>query len=315
VSLSNGKPVWTKSFDDSSFAAGAAIDKDRLYLGDLNGVVRCLAAGDGTQHWESQPLDGEIYAGPMPYGDDILVTCEVGTLTWLNAADGIKRAEFRIEAPLRCTPTITDGRVMLSGCDSLLHIIDAQTAKEISTVEIDAPTGATAAMLDNRVYFGTEGGTLFAINVPPAGEGDPAVAWSYRDPRRSQPIRTAAAVTDKVVVYGTLGKAIYAIDPKTGKEKWQLPTRSRVESSPVIAGDRVVAATTAGKIYVLDTETHEVKWEHDAGGGFMASPAVVDGQIILGNTDGTLYCFGSKENTRQLTTEDTENKETGKDKK
>jgi outer membrane protein assembly factor BamB len=67
-----------------------------------------------------------------------------------------------------------------------------------------------------------------------------------------------------------------------------------VESSPVIAGNRVSAATVAGKMYLLDTTNGDVKWEYDAGGGFTASPAVVDGRIVLGNTDGTLYCFGSK---------------------
>jgi outer membrane protein assembly factor BamB len=120
------------------------------------------------------------------------------------------------------------------------------------------------------------------------------VAWKYRDPQRSQSIRTAAAVTDKIVVYGSQSKAIYALDPTNGEEKWKLPMRSRIESSPVIAGNRIVAATGAGKIYLLDVGSHEVKWEYDAGGGFSASPAVVDGRIILGNTDGTLYCFGSK---------------------
>jgi outer membrane protein assembly factor BamB len=77
-----------------------------------------------------------------------------------------------------------------------------------------------------------------------------------------------------------------------------MPTRTRVESSPVIAGNRVVAATATGKIYLLDAASKEVKWEFDAGGGFTASPAVVDGRIILGNTDGTLYCFGSKNKAR-----------------
>ena len=145
---------------------------------------------------------------------------------------------------------------------------------------------------------------------PRTSDKKPTVAWTYRDPQRSQPIRAAAAVDEQVVVYGSQGKAIYGLDPANGDEKWKLPTRSRVESSPVIAGNRVIAATTAGKMYLLDAATGEVKWENDAGGSFTASPAVVDGQIILGNADGTLYCFGAQATMRKkLTTEDTENTE------
>ena len=110
-------------------------------------------------------------------------------------------------------------------------------------------------------------------------------------------------MTDRLVVYGSQGKAIYGLDPATGEVKWKLPTRSRIESSPVIAGNRVVAATAAGKLYLIDVATGEVKWENDFGGSFTASPAVVDGRIILGNSDGTLYCFGAKIKQKESTTE------------
>ena len=294
VRLSDGGKVWTKTFEDGGFAAGAAFEKDLIYVGDINGVARCLAAGDGKEIW-NQKLEGEVYAGPTPFGNDILFTSEAGTLSWLNKKDGKPRTAFRIEAPLRCTPTIVANRVVLAGCDSKLHIIDVESGKEVDAVEIDAPTGATAAMHNGRAYFGTEGGTFFAIDVPATPDKKAGVAWRFRDPQRSQPMRAAAAVCDQFVAFGSQSKAIYLLGTDTGKEKWKIPTRTRVESGTVIAGNRVVAATAAGKIYLLDGQANEVKWEYDAGGGFTGSPAVVDHRIVLGNTDGTLYCLGLKE--------------------
>jgi outer membrane protein assembly factor BamB len=294
IRLADGTAIWKKEFADSGFGASAAIEKGQLYVGDMNGAIYCLATADGKELW-NQKLDGEVYAGPSLNGEDVLFTSEAGTLSCRNKHDGKERWQFHIEAPLRCTPTISGGRVVLAGCDSLLHLIDVADGKEIATVEIDGPTGATPAMRDERAYFGTESGTFFAVGIPADGEKKPTVAWTYRDPQRNHPIRAAAVVDKHVVVYGSQGKAIYGLDPASGQEKWKVPTRSRVESSPVIAGNRVVVATTAGKIYLLDTATGAVKWEYDAGGSFIASPAVVDGQIILGNTDGTLYCFGSRQ--------------------
>jgi outer membrane protein assembly factor BamB len=295
VRLADGKQVWRKGFADSGFAAGAAFESGRLYVGDVNGIVRCLDANNGNEIWNHK-LDGEVYAGPTPHGDYVLFTCEAGTLTWLSKKDGKPHGSFRIEAPLRCTPTIASGRVVLAGCDSKLHIIDVESAKEVDSVEIDAPTGSTPSMRGERVYFGTEGGTFFAINVPAAAGKKASVAWKYRDPQRNQPIRAAAAVSDQIVAVGSQSKAIYVLSPADGKEQWKMATRARVESSPVIAGERVVAATAAGKIYLLDPKSKEAKWEYDAGGGFTGSPAVVDGRIVIGNTDGTLYCFASKSN-------------------
>jgi outer membrane protein assembly factor BamB len=293
IRLADGSKVWTRQISVGGFGAGAAIEKGHIYVGDMDGIVHCLAATDGTEIWKSK-LEAQVYAGPTPNGDEILFTCEAGTLSWLNKKDGQVRHTFKIEAPLRCTPTIASGHVVLAGCDARLHIINAADGKETDTVEIDGPTGSTPAMHGERVYFGTEGGTFFAIDISSADGKKPAVAWTQKDKNRNQPIRAAAAVSDQLVVYGSQSKAIFGLDPSKGSEKWKLPTRSRVESSPVIAGNRVVAATATGKIYLLDAANGEVKWEYEAGGGFTASPAVVDGRIILGNTDGTLYCFGSK---------------------
>ena len=150
-------------------------------------------------------------------------------------------------------------------------------------------------MRDEPVYFGTEGGTFYGIDVNIANGNVPSVAWTYRDPRRGQPIRSAAAVTENWSCSAAKARPYSPSIPRSGEEKWKLPTRSRVDSSPVIAGDRVVAATSAGKLYLLDAANDgEAKWEADFGGGFIASPVVVDGRLIIGNTDGTLYCFGAK---------------------
>jgi outer membrane protein assembly factor BamB len=302
VRVADGTPVWTKPFEDSGFGAGAAVGKDRLYVGDLNGVVRCLSIVDGAEIWKKD-LEAEIYAGPTLVNDMLLVTTEAGKLYCLDVKNGEPRwPPFAIEAPLRCSPTVSGGKVMLAGCDAKLHFIDIMTGEEVATAEIDGPTGSTAAMNGDRVYFGTESGTFFAIDAPAndaptSGSKDSAKpAWTYRDPRRGQPIRSAAAVRDDLIVYGSQGKAIYALDPSSGKLTWNQPlaTRTRVESSPVVAGDRIIAATTGGVLYILDAKTGEVKRQYEAGGHFTASPAVVDGRIILGNADGTLYCFGKK---------------------
>lgn len=304
VLLDSGKGIWKRSFPDTAFLAGAAWEDGTLYVGDAYGMVSALSLEDGQEIWHTEG-DGEVYAGPTVHGDDLLVTCEAGSLTCFDKANGTKRWDFKIEAPLRCTPTIAAGQILLAGCDSQLHLIDAATGNETNKIAIDAPTGATAAFHNGRVYFGTEGGTFFAIALSQDG-GAPKEIWKFRDPERGQPIRSAAAVTDKLVVYGAQGKAIYGLDPATGALKWKVPTRSRVDSSPVIAGNQVVAATERGVLYVLNAATGAIDWQFDAGGGFTASPVVIDGKIIIGNTDGTLYCFGAKKQGEELTTEGTE---------
>ena len=159
----------------------------------------------------------------------------------------------------------------------------------MEAIDIDGPTGSTPALRGSRLYFGTEQGTFYAVETK---DSPMEVAWTFADPRRRQGIRTAAAVNDKLAIFGSQGKAVYAIDLATGEPKWTFTTRVRVESSPIIAGGSAIVATQRGRLHVVDLESGDATWDYDCGGGFIASPVVVEGKLVIGNTDGTLYCFG-----------------------
>ena len=204
-------------------------------------------------------------------------------------------AGFKIDAPLRCSPTIAAGRVMLAGCDSLLHIIDVADGKEIAARSRSTARPAPRPPCAASACTSAPKAARSSPSTCRPTTSKPAVAWTYRDPQ-SRPTDPRRRRRHRQI--GRLRLARQSdLRPRSGDRRTKsghVPTRSRVESSPVIAGDRVVAATTAAMLYVLDVATGEVKWEYDAGGSFTASPAVVDGRIILGNGDGTLYCFGAK---------------------
>lgn len=286
--LSDGKVLWEQHFEDSGFLAGAAVVDQRIFVGDFNGVVRALQAETGEEIW-SYTASAEFYAAPNVFADQVLVTTEAGELISLDAKSGEMNWVFQIEAPLRCWPTVVAGRVLLAGCDERLHAVDIANGEEVAGIDIDGPTGSTPAVAVGNVLFGTEQGTFYSIATKPI-----SIRWQYRDAKRSQAIRTAAAVNDRTVVYGTRGKQVYALAPESGELQWKFGVRSSVESSPIIVGDRVFVATKRGRIYALDVASGEETWQFEAGGGFMASPSVAEGKLILGNTDGTLYCFGEK---------------------
>ena len=45
---------------------------------------------------------------------------------------------------------------------------------------------------------------------------------------------------------------VQAFDPKTGQELWSFATKQRVDSSPVIVGNRVFAGAADGRLYGLN---------------------------------------------------------------
>jgi len=74
------------------------------------------------------------------------------------------------------------------------------------------------------------------------------IAWTF-EPQRSQPFYSSAAVTDKLVIVGGRDKLVHALDRAKGKEVWTFPTKGRIDSSPVVVGDRVFVGSLDGNLY------------------------------------------------------------------
>lgn len=309
VSLADGADRWSFTADDAGFPSAAAIGRvgeSRLVVvGDDVGLVRALDAGSGEIRWTYE-MQGEISGGPTivdgPDGPRVLVGSQDATLACLDLATGKPIWEHEIADQIRCSPTVartTAGdRVFLAGCDGKLHVIDVATGTEMAAVPIDGPTGTTPASLGDRVFFGTEGGVFFAIDVV-KGE----VVWRVAATAAGQSYRSSAALTHDLAVVGFRGKAIEAFSVTDGGRAWRQPMRGRVEASPAIvsmagpdgAAARPVAlvADSAGRIAALDAATGEIVWDFDAGGGFGGGAAVADGRVVLASDDGILWCFRS----------------------
>ena len=88
---------------------------------------------------------------------------------------------------------------------------------------------------------------------------------------------------------------IHALKPQTGELLWTYPTKSRVDSSPVIVGERVFFGTVGGELVALNLNSGEKVWEFVTGASIIASPSVAAGKLVIGTDDGRIYCFGKEE--------------------
>ena len=122
----------------------------------------------------------------------------------------------------------------------------------------------------------------------------PKIIWRYEHPERKFPYYSSAAVSGSVVVVGGRDKMVHALDAATGKSLWIWSARAKVDSSPVIVGERVFAATTGGDIMALNLTTGDLLWQFETGSSITASPAVAAGRLLIGTTDGMMYAFGGK---------------------
>jgi outer membrane protein assembly factor BamB len=311
LALDTGATQWTFKADEAGFPSAAAVSLDPAFplvvVGDDTGVVRAFDHKTGAVKW-TYATDGEISGGPTiiasAAGPRVLVGSQDASLSCLSLADGAVVWKHSIADQIRCAPTVAETtagpRVFIAGCDGKLHVIDVATGAATAAVAIDGPTGTTPAAAGDRVFFGTEGGGFFAVDVEKL-----KVAWRMQSAVPGQSYRSSAALTEQFAIVGSRGRAIEAFRLADGGRAWRTPVRGRVDAAPVIvvasggtaaaAAPREVAivADAAGKIVAVEAATGAKAWEFDAGGRFDAGPAVAGGRLVIASDDGTVWCFAS----------------------
>lgn len=287
IDLKTGMEKWKTKL--GPIKSSPSVNGKRVYAGDVDGNLHCLDIETGKAIWKFE-AQGEITGGANFSGDKIIFGAHDETLYCLDK-DGKKLWDFKANGPVNGVPAVSGDKTFVAGCDNNLHVVEISTGKELGIVDLGGPCGATAALVGDHLYVGTMNNEVLAVDVKTL-----KVDWRFAAAKRQQPFYSSAAVTDKLVVVGSRDKKLYALDRKDGTEKWNFLTESRVDSSPVVVGDKVFIGSMDRAFHMLELAKGTEVLKFDVDGAISGSPAYSDGRIVVGTEKGTVYCFGVKPN-------------------
>lgn len=160
----------------------------------------------------------------------------------------------------------------------------------------------SAPLLDaNKVYFGSDNGTFWALN-----QNDGGVAWKFKIWKKSagKAIFSSPALHDNTVYFGAYDGNVYALDTETGEKKWDFWEADWVGSSPALAPDldtlyiglEFGLFKKRGGIVALDMKTGKKKWEYSMPELTHASPAYSKkfNAVGIGCNDGIFRMFNAR---------------------
>jgi outer membrane protein assembly factor BamB len=284
--LATGQEKW--KVKTGAIKAPVGVHEGAVYAGNVDGVFSSLDAATGQLRWK-RDVQAEVTSGPNFTTDGVLFGTQDETLHCLGRTDGKPKWSYQINGgPVMGTPAVANGRTFAAGCDSTLHVLDVASGKEVSSVNLNGQVGAAAAVRDGRLYVGTMSNQVIAVDLDKT-----VAAWTFEPERRRQPFYASAAVTDKLVLIGSRDRRLYALDRATGKQVWDFPTDGKVDSSPVVVGQRVYFGSHDGNLYVLELATGKEVQKVKLNGPVSASPAVASGCLVIGTERGTVYCLGA----------------------
>jgi outer membrane protein assembly factor BamB len=287
LDMTTGKQKWKVKL--GAMKASPSVRGDRIYVGNLDGKFFCLKTADGSKIWEFE-TDGEIMSGCNFHGENVLFGSHDSTLYCLGP-DGKKIWDVKTEGPVNGAASVIGDTTFVAGCDSVLHVLDARNGKEIFTVDLVGQAAATAAIANDRAFIGTMANTVVGVDLKKKEK-----IWTFEAPRRQQPFYSSAATVGELVIAGSRDWKVYALDAKTGAEKWTFTTEGQVDASPVVVGERVYVGCLAdtGNFYVLDLKTGKKIQELELDSAVSGSVGVGPDCIFVGTDKGTVYCLGKK---------------------
>jgi len=255
-----------------------AIDEKVLYVGSRDGYLYALEAADGRLKWKVPASTGKITASTNGAWVDCSPT--IGTYT--------------------CGPTLESPppKRLFLGCHNRdLHAFDLSNGEE----QWRFPTFnwiLSQPVVDNYiVYFGSIDGSIYALDARCG-----ALVWSYRVGKylnyapsivsgsiACEAVCGAPLVANETLYCGADDGFLYALDARTGKERWAFQTEKWVWGRPMLHEGVLIVASAASRIYGLDAESGKKLWQLATGNANYASVVAARNLALIACTNGCLY--------------------------
>ena len=136
-------------------------------------------------------------------------------------------------------------------------------------------------VVDGTLYGINNNGTAFAIN-----RENGRLKW-----RRDVATLNASApafLDGRLYVANLAPGQVQALNAANGRTIWLTPLPGRTESSPVIAGNKVLVGCECGILFALNRRTGRTIWSTEIGGEIKGAPALEGGIAYVGAYGGTV---------------------------
>lgn len=321
---SGGRTSWTTETGPQQ--SSPTFDDTRVFIGSDAGTVYALNRKTGGVLWKFN-AGGPIQTRPTLANGRVIVESSDNTVYALDAQTGGLKWKFtRPDGALGYSSPVFDGSAepdapvpdsapkpgeaivantpatpapstngqptgaVYVGGDSNLYRLDAQTGREVWRVPVGGKSLSTATAAGGRVYVGSDGAGVVALNRK---DGSPA--WSFLGKVPKDWFGPPLVAGDTVYV-STYNRYVYALDAATGKQKWSQRLLGNALARPALDVRRntlyVTSATFRDNptLTALDAKNGNKLWDFRMG-YVSGSPLVTGNRLYIGSTTGFFYAF------------------------
>lgn len=252
-SLSNGK--FTDPWD--YYISSPAIDQDIIYVGGEGPFFYAVSRLDGSILWQHETPMLFIHNKAAIADGKVFIADMTGEVTALDQKTG-KPIWSQDYGAVQSSIAYKDGLLYFGSRDQYVYALDAESG-EIKWTYLTSGgswVSSSAAVNDEYVAIGSSDSKYVHVFDPVSGQ-------SKFDFQAGSRVFGSPVIVDHILYFGTAftdkkannadTDAFYAVDLKTGKEKWRFAeAHSPILSTPVVADGVVFFTTLDGHVYALN---------------------------------------------------------------
>ncbi len=299
---------------------GVAVLEGRVFVGTTDNKLIALDASSGRQLWERQTgstLDGTAMTGAPLALRTRVVTGVAGAgpkaRGWLEASDPVTgKSLWRFDT------------VPQNAAGAMTAAMGAYEAQNVTLYWSTTRASDDGANSDAIIALNANSGAMTWSHKLQPGAGGDSVVLADRNKRAlllhlgrdglltildrmtAKPVLTQSLSKERVatpslsfdrssdVLYAGLGKAVAAVDSRTGKVLWRSAMIAEVRGLLATRGGAVFATLADGQAVALDAKGGKLLWNFRAAGPMAGTPVsyAVNGKQFVAVTAGNmLYAF------------------------
>lgn len=187
-------------------------------------------------------------------------------------------------AGINSSAAVVDGRVFVGSDDGNLYAFGTGGAR-LWVKKLGGKVRSSPAVSNGIVYVGSDGGYVQARRVK-----DGSLVWSHRF---SKGVSSSPLIAEGRVYVGSRNGMFVALNAKTGSTVWNQSVWS-VWDGAAYRNDTVYVASDRSRVWAFDADTGARRWVRDVRGRARGTPAVTDGKVFVGTDSGRLYALERK---------------------
>jgi eukaryotic-like serine/threonine-protein kinase len=287
----------------NAIAATPAVHNGFVYTVSHDGYLYCLEGPSGRLRWkvpvsnngnnysanldwvDSSPAIGAYTVGPTSGSarlSRLFVGCHNRDLNAFNLEDGTEEWRFPTFNWILSHRAIDAYKVFVSSLDGRIYAVDARCGGMLWMYKIGEYLRYSSSLVPDTVFDeGAAGSPLVVDDSLYWGADDGFLyALDSKTGRERWVFQTGKWIWGRQLLNGetlvvpSADAHVYGLNADSEKRIWELQTENANYANVVLHGNLALIACSSGRLYAVDPATGNVAWTFQAEGGLRAGPAV-----------------------------------------